>query len=627
VSSQTSTRSEGVAGASASATPRSQLLERYGRMYGELGLAIAFTSSTTGEGAKRCGKSWNETSPLPDGDFGASLLKGRGERRNPAVVLRRSNLVGLECDTIEGLEQIQALGLPATVTVQSSKPYKLHFWFRPPNGEVRYSAFRFEKAGITADTGRYMLVPPAVHPSGAVYAFLREPPETAIATLPTDKYDKLVQLADGSSRRLRAELSNDPAAKISEGQRRETIFRFACSQRAYGVPEATILAAAKELNRARCEPPLSDEQVSHQVKGALEYEPGTVGGGHQNSFPPLGNRPGGNENVSEPYVFSATPIESLLENVPPEPEWKVRGYVATYALTLLAGRPKVGKSTLVFALLAQLVAGEPFGGLETDAAGVLLLSEERRDTLAEKARILGIVSFPPPTSPSGGNNKNRPLHVLMRHDAGAVAWPELVRQAMTYCHQHKLGVLVIDTWDRWTSLRGDSENAAGAVNEALEPLQYAAASGLAVLIVTHQRKSAGEFGDAVRGSNALVGGVDTVVELERPLASFALGAHARVLRAVSRFSSTPEELFLELDEVNNGFTVIESPEQVKAAAERMRVADVAGGGTSKEIAEEVELPEPTVRRHLKALQEAGHLERAGSGKRGDPFRWTRVAEE
>jgi hypothetical protein len=262
-----------------------------------------------------------------------------------------------------------------------------------------------------------------------------------------------------------------------------------------------------------------------------------------------------------------------------------------------------------------------------DASGIVVLDVDVQHggagTLAELERRA--YSEPPPTSPSGGNER-KPLHVLMRHDAGAVAWPELVRQAMTYCHQHKLGVLVVDTWDRWTSLRGDSENAAGAVNEALEPLQYAAASGLAVLIVTHQRKSAGEFGDAVRGSNAPTGGVDVVVELERPLASFALGAHARVLRAVSRFSSTPEELFLELDEVNDGFAVIESPEQVKAAAERMRVADVAGGGTSKEISEEVELPEPTVRRHLKALQEAGHLERAGSGKRGDPFRWRRIKE-
>jgi predicted ATP-dependent serine protease len=302
----------------------------------------------------------------------------------------------------------------------------------------------------------------------------------------------------------------------------------------------------------------------------------------------------------------------------------LRGYVAPFALTLLAGRPKVGKSTAVFALIARLVAGAAFAGVETSPAGVLMLTEERRDTLAEKARILGLISFPPPTSLKA-ETKRKPVHVLMRQDSRA-PWPELVRQAMAYCHTHDLGVLIIDTWDRWTSLRGDAENAAGAVNEALEPLQYAAASGLAVVIVTHQRKSLGEFGEAVRGSNALTGGVDVVAELERPAPSLSLSKHARVLRAVSRFSSTPDELFLELDENENMYVAIESPEEVKAAAERLRVAEAATGTTSKKIAEEVELPEATVRRHLTALLESGHVERTGGGKRGDPFRWTRSAE-
>jgi DNA-binding transcriptional ArsR family regulator len=185
--------------------------------------------------------------------------------------------------------------------------------------------------------------------------------------------------------------------------------------------------------------------------------------------------------------------------------------------------------------------------------------------------------------------------------------------------------MVVDTWDRWTSLRGDSENAAGAVNEALEPLQYAAASGIAVLIVSHQRKSAGEFGDAVRGSNALTGGVDVVVELERPAASYALGSEARVLRAVSRFSSTPEELFVELNDEEGGFRAIESPEEVKAAAERERLLDMLGTGeaTSKQLAEEGELTDRTVRRHLTTLLEQGHVTREGEGKRGDPHRWRR----
>ena len=110
----------------------------------------------------------------------------------------------------------------------------------------------------------------------------------------------------------------------------------------------------------------------------------------------------------------------------------------------------MGKSTLAFALLAKLAAGEPFVGLETAPSGVLLLSEERRDTLAEKARILGLVSFPPPSTPKSRNETKRPVHVLMRQDAPAVPWPELVRQAMAYAHQHGLGVLVVDTWDRWT---------------------------------------------------------------------------------------------------------------------------------------------------------------------------------
>lgn len=239
-------------------------------------------------------------------------------------------------------------------------------------------------------------------------------------------------------------------------------------------------------------------------------------------------------------------------------------------------------------------------------------------------RILGLNSFPAPLSPRAGN-EIEPIRITTRHEVPAGTWPELVRLAISHCHQHGLGVLVVDTWDRWTSLRGDSENAAGAVNEALMPLQYAAASGLAVLIVSHQRKSAGEYGDAVRGSNALTGGVDVVVELERPAASFALGSEARVLRAVSRFSSTPEELFVELNDEEGGFRAIESPEEVKAAAERERLLDMLGTGeaTSKQLAEESELTDRTVRRHLTTLLEHGHVTREGEGKRGDPHRWRR----
>jgi Bifunctional DNA primase/polymerase, N-terminal len=125
---------------------RLELLERYGRLYGELHLAIAFTASLHGDDAKRVTASgWDRTAPLPDAGFGTGFLRERGQKRNPALVLRPSRVIGVECDTPERLKEVMALDLPPTVTVQSSEPYKLHFWFRPWNGLMpEYVAFRFE---------------------------------------------------------------------------------------------------------------------------------------------------------------------------------------------------------------------------------------------------------------------------------------------------------------------------------------------------------------------------------------------------------------------------------------------------------------------------------------------------
>ena len=325
--------------------------------------------------------------------------------------------------------------------------------------------------------------------------------------------------------------------------------------------------------------------------------------------------------------FSA--LAPLLENVPPEPPWIVRGYLSPGSIVLLAGRPKVGKSTLGFALLAAVARGGVFVGRETACAGVLLLTEERHDTVAEKARALGLIGFRHSgTSPIGAGNELGAVHALLRHDAGATPWPEVVRQAMAYCVQQKLSVLVVDTFDRWAGLRGDSENAAGSVNEALEPLQYAAAAGLAVLLISHQRKSSGEFGEAVRGSNALTGGVDVVVELERPAKVLQLSGHARVLRAVSRFSSTPEELYVELGE--HGFSPIESPEQVKTDAERGRVLealeDRGEAVTSDQLGDELDIPKRAARRYLNDLLDRQLVIREGGGKKNDPYVWRIVQD-
>src|SRR6266545_4559121 len=133
---------------------RRQLLEHYGRCYAEHGLAVVWTRGLNGDDAKAVTASaWQTTQPLSEAEFAAGLFATRGLRANPAIAARTSGLVLIDCDTPEGLAEIEALGLPSTVTVQSSAPHKRHFWFKAPLGARRLPkvGFRFEAGGFSAD--------------------------------------------------------------------------------------------------------------------------------------------------------------------------------------------------------------------------------------------------------------------------------------------------------------------------------------------------------------------------------------------------------------------------------------------------------------------------------------------
>ena len=295
----------------------------------------------------------------------------------------------------------------------------------------------------------------------------------------------------------------------------------------------------------------------------------------------------------------------LSPRSPDEPEWTWNGYAAPGSITLIAGRPKVGKSTLVFGAVEAFSTGSRFIDRDTARSSVLLLSEERQDTLAEKQRRF---------------NLNGSVDLLMRHQVTDTSWPEVVEEAVAYCELRGIKVLVIDTWDKWAGLGGDAENSACDVLSALEPLQRAAASGLTVVIVAHQRKAHGSHGEAVRGNNALTGSVDVIVEVERPTSE--VGPGVRVLKAVSRFSATPEELAAELTE--DGYEARGDEEAVRDRAEKARAWDAVlslGSATSKQVAELCDLSDSTARRRLNQLVDDRHASREGEGGKADPFTW------
>src|SRR5207302_167858 len=74
--------------------------------------------------------------------------------------------------------------------------------------------------------------------------------------------------------------------------------------------------------------------------------------------------------------------------------------------------------------------------------------------------------------------------------------------------------------------------------DMLHPLQRLAAAGVAVLVLHHPRKKASEEGSSARGSGALLGFVDIILELHR-VGQLQSDERRRRLFGVSRHPATP----------------------------------------------------------------------------------------
>lgn len=393
---------------------RAALLESYGRWYGEQHLAVAFTAGTTGQDAKRVtSKGWDKTLPLADGGYGASYVAGRGGAKNPAIVLRPSNLIVLECDSAQDLERIDALDLPATVTVQSSEPFKRHYWFRPPPEleALPFVAFRFESGKLTADTGRYFLAPPSLHPSGSTYAFLPDhgPNQTAIATLPEPIYQQLSQQARAETSAQREQIAVDPEAKIRAGNRRDLIFRYACMLRRWGVPRQQILEQCLHFNDTRCDPPVDRYLVEVQVDGAMkkrgsqEIEAATQWAPVDPSTafpPPLDDEPEAFPEAPPSFEITEVPsdvpaserlsLRNLASYTIRKVEWLDKPFLQRSAFHLLAGRKGSCKGTMLCGIGAQVTTGELYG----EPKRVLVITSEDSIELDFLPRLVAAAGNP-----------------------------------------------------------------------------------------------------------------------------------------------------------------------------------------------------------------------------------------
>lgn len=303
-----------------------------------------------------------------------------------------------------------------------------------------------------------------------------------------------------------------------------------------------------------------------------------------------------------PVIGNARALQGMTF---PDIKYVVPGYI-TEGATLLAGRPKLGKSWLVLeAGLAVATGGTCLGGVQCERGDVLYLAlEDNQRRLHSRIRKMmpALVSKPWPER----------FHY-------STEWPRQSDGGIKYldewCDDHPDARLVIvDVLAMFRPMQNGKANAYEQDFHAIAALkEFSYRRNVAVVIVTHTKKGASESGDPfelVSGTLGLSGAADTTLVLDRSGQGATLYGRGRDIPEI--------ESAVEFDKTTCKWRVLGEAMEVRRSDERSQIIDAlreAGEPLGpKDIARAVGKAEASVRYLLGQMVKADEIKKVGRGK-------------
>jgi putative DNA primase/helicase len=182
-----------------------------------------------------------------------------------------AGFVVLDLDGPEAEAEAQRLGLMAEPcpTVQTVRGR--HLWFRHPGGHIGNHQWAIpghvgDHIDVRANAG-YVLMPPSVHPTGAVYEWLTG---FGFDVPAPDLPPRVIEM-------LRAPAAPPPppapngTGAIPEGQRNAALTSLAGSMRRRGLTAEELIPTLAAVNATRCQPPLGATEVTRIASSVGRY--------------------------------------------------------------------------------------------------------------------------------------------------------------------------------------------------------------------------------------------------------------------------------------------------------------------------------------------------------------------
>ena len=309
--------------------------------------------------------------------------------------------------------------------------------------------------------------------------------------------------------------------------------------------------------------------------------------------------------LADPAVVApSTPVGSfhfsswseLLAEPAETQSWLWDQTLATSSISILVSRPKVGKSTLARSIAVAVATGGQLLGRQVVQGTILYLqfsAEGKRSELkqslerAEVALDERIWIYTGPTV----ENPIEALEAALAH--------------------YRPSLVVIDTMIRWVPVNDANDySEMSRVTEAIATM--ARMSGSHIMMLHHASKADRDAGDAVLGSTAIYGAVDTLLAMRSR-------EGRRTLESRQRYGNDMEETVLELDQGTGLLMAAGSLEEVEQRDVREAIMAHSQDGMSRQqIIDGVEGKAVLISMALRQLVTEGYLERLGAGTRADP---------
>ena len=252
-----------------------ELLERCGRLYWRLNLAIAWTDGLADDvKAKTCSRggsaAWKAAKPLreqvPTEEAAAAFFKTRGRSRNPATAAVASTVDLVEYDGgRDELDRKHGIPrLPDTLGWQSRRGP--HMVFKTPPGEAPVK-IQVDADGVTVSSDGYLVCAPAWRKEyGVVYELngTHEPVE-----LPHEP--RALLLKQGAQKRAETRRRFKEGEPIPKGDRNLGLFWLAVDLLRAGTPPTDTREQILKAAREQCRPPLEPDRAREQFKGAVKF--------------------------------------------------------------------------------------------------------------------------------------------------------------------------------------------------------------------------------------------------------------------------------------------------------------------------------------------------------------------